>query len=80
MASLSTCYLGVWLGWQILLNLVKLYGFQAILDLSYKAQDKVSLFLWNVVHMQNDKYLVLIKLFGDYYKFRCNDFSNSLAV
>ena len=24
MASLSTCHLGLWLGWQILLNLVKL--------------------------------------------------------
>ena len=23
MASLSTCHLGLWLGWQILLNLVK---------------------------------------------------------
>ena len=25
MASLSTCHLGLWLGWQILLNLVKLH-------------------------------------------------------
>ena len=25
MASLSTCHLGLWLGWQILLNLVKYY-------------------------------------------------------
>ena len=24
MASLSTCHLGLWLGWQILLNLVKI--------------------------------------------------------
>ena len=24
MASLSTCHMGLWLGWQILLNLVKL--------------------------------------------------------
>ena len=26
MASLSTCHLGLWLGWQILLNLVKSKG------------------------------------------------------
>ena len=26
MASLSTCHLGLWLGWQILLNLVKQRG------------------------------------------------------
>ena len=25
MASLSTCHLGIWLGWQILLNLVKYF-------------------------------------------------------
>ena len=29
MASLSTCHLGLWLGWQILLNLVKHEGTDA---------------------------------------------------
>ena len=32
MASLSTCHLGLWLGWQILLNLVKSILFKVSLE------------------------------------------------
>ena len=34
MASLSTCHLGLWLGWQFLLNLVKLLCGHCVEDLS----------------------------------------------
>ena len=35
MASLSTCHLGLWLGWQILLNLVKSSSDVAVDDQQY---------------------------------------------
>ena len=34
MASLSTCHLGLWLGWQILLNLVKSLPYYKLGDLA----------------------------------------------
>ena len=41
MASLSTCHLGLWLGWQILLNLVK-YAFDRCVSRSFKNNANIS--------------------------------------
>ena len=48
MASLSTCHLGLWLGWQILLNLVKYDSSFELLNLFIAAL--VKLFLIIYVH------------------------------
>ena len=42
MASLSTCHLGLWLGWQLLLNLVKVL--RKMLDV---ISEYVSSFVWS---------------------------------
>ena len=39
MASLSTCHLGLWLGWQILLNLVKSSVVVSVIDYQSKVSE-----------------------------------------
>ena len=66
MASWSTCHLGLWLGWQILLNLVMAYA----LGLSFKILVDFKLlpeFKWNVtdssrrIMVENNDWMIHIQ-------------------
>ena len=53
MASLSTCHLGLWLGWQILLNFVKYYAGKFILVKVYPVRENAHIQMYLLLPLLN---------------------------
>ena len=54
MASLSTCHLGLWLGWQILLNLVRMFIVVSLIGISKYATELLVVPIINLIILDHE--------------------------